>query len=73
MTKQEREAVTTFMYAVLQQTFPEWREYPLEHMALVEDTQGEGFEGTAYEGTNYLIRAYYAVKAWKIMLTTLNS
>ena len=67
MTDRERKAVASFMFQMLEHTFPTWREFPLEDMARVVDTQGEGFEGTRYEDHAYLIHAFYMVQAWKTM------
>ena len=63
MLPEERKAIHSFMQLVLEEIHPNWREYPLDEMVIVEDSSGEGFEGTKYEGIDYVIHAFYMRKA----------
>lgn len=63
MTQQERDALAHFMRLVLCQMHPDYHNYPIPQMRAVENSEGESFEGTLYENSTTLIRAYYMGQA----------
>ena len=48
-----------FMLMTMYHLYPNIDEYPLDDMRNVEHTQGDGFDGTKYEGIKYLQDAYH--------------
>ena len=51
-----------FMLATLYKLYPNFDEYPIDDMAMVEYTKGDSFENTQYENIKYLQEAYYMNK-----------
>lgn len=67
MTMQQEDAIQDFMRLVLKHLHPNIDEYPIEEMEKAEYSGGyvekeRGFEGTAFENSEYLIEAYYMLR-----------